>query len=247
VARKRRHDDPAGSVRERGGEPGPRHAFGGRAARTLRVRRIHEREVHSECGGGGDPFDVGRLTVGRIRVELEVAGVKELPASRLDPDRRGVGHQMRHAVESEIERTRPNRLAPTRLDEPIERSPGFLEATPRKGEGERKPVDGRVTPLRQQGKRSDVIFVPVGQQDRVDLEALQRREVGSDPVDPGERLVRKRHARVDDDVRVAAGKPEHVASELSQTAERDEREIRSAAHRGAATAARASMRPASTT
>ena len=92
-------------------------------------------------------------------------------------------------------------------------------------EREAGAADGRLGKLAQQvGQRSDVVFVRVGEQDRVELAGLfQIAQVGGDDLDP-ERLlgVGKHQAAVDDDA-VAAGLDDHaVHPDLAQAAERDD-------------------------
>ena len=84
-----------------------------------------------------------------------------------------------------------------------------------------------------------MIFVAVGQQDGVDRSSPERREVGRDPIDTRKSFVRKRHTDIQHEVRAAAREPEHVASELAQAAERNERDFRAGRHGASSPAASA--------
>ena len=146
---------------------------------------------------------------------------------------------MRDAEEGETEVSRGDGFGPPRLDQPGGGKTGLLQPAPGEREREREPVDRGVGPFRKEGKRPHVIFVAVRQQNGVDRNAPERREVGGDPVDAGKRLVRKRDADVDDEVRPAARQPEHVASELTEAPERDERDVRAGRHGVSSRSARA--------
>jgi hypothetical protein len=178
-----------------------------------------------------ESFDVRRLAVRGVRVELEVAGVQHRETRRFDPDRGGVRHGVGDAEERDRERARLDPLASLRLEE-ARGLPRLLEAPAGERQRERKAVDRSVTPLREERQRSHVILVAVREDDRVDVYVPERREVRRDPVDARERLVRKRDSDVDEEVRPAAGKPEHVAAELAQPPQSGEDDLRRSTHAG---------------
>ncbi len=245
VARKRREDDPARRPLESRGETLAGNPFGKSATRPFRVGRVHEGKIDSSRRRLGDGLDVGRLTVGRVGIELEVSGVEELPAACLDQDRRGVRDRVRDPEESDCEVPCPDDLAAPRLDERFRREARFLEAPPGERERERQAVDGRPAPLAQERESADVVFVTVGQEHRVYREVLQWREVRGDPVDSGKGFVGERDADVDDEVRSGRGDPENVAPELAETTEGDERDVGGKVHFACAAAGATSIRSAS--
>ena len=76
----------------------------------------------------------------------------------------------------------------------------------------------------QVGHGADVVLVPVGEHDRLDVvEAVQdRREVGQDQVDAGLVDVREEHPAVDDQQLAVVLEDGHVAADGAETAERDD-------------------------
>ena len=92
VTREGRQDDPARRALERGREPLSGDSLGERAAGALRVRRVDERQIHPLSDGARDLREVGRLSVGWIRIELEVSGVEDPRAPGLHEEGRGIGN-----------------------------------------------------------------------------------------------------------------------------------------------------------
>ena len=77
------------------------------------------------------------------------------------------------------------------------------------------------------GQRADVILVPVGEHDAADVAdaLLQPRDVRDDQVDAEHLLFGEHQPRVDDDDIVAAAERHHVATDLAQSAERDQGQL----------------------
>ena len=75
---------------------------------------------------------------------------------------------------------------------------------------------------KQVGNTADVVLVPVGQHDRLDLvEAIpDPGEVGQDHVDAGLVLLGEQHAAVDDEQPPGVLEDRHVAPDLTEPAER---------------------------
>ena len=92
-------------------------------------------------------------------------------------------------------------------------------------EGEPGADDRDAAPLAQQvGHRAEVVLVPVGQHDALDVvEAVTDvGEVREDEVDPGLLLLGEQHAAVDDHQPAGVLEHGHVAADLGQPAEGDD-------------------------
>ena len=176
----------------------------GPAARRWSSRRARGRRPSPDRRG--DALAVGRLAVGRIVVELEVAGVEEPPAARLDEDRGGVGHRVRDAEERDGERAGADRLAGRAPRS--SRSSGrlrLLEPPPRERQREREAVDRarRTTRAGTAARRCGPRGRASGRRRRSARRAATERS-GAMRSMPGKRLVGKRDADVHEDARAAA-------------------------------------------
>jgi hypothetical protein len=222
VRGERRQNQPAPRPREGRFDAAPGLPLGEAAARLLGVGRVHEGEVHARRDRGADARQVRQLAVRRIRIELEVAGVEETAAARLDHDRRGIGHGMRDPEVGERERSRLSEDPLLRRDQALGRAARLLESPARQGQGEGKTVYGRGAPFAQEGKGADVVLVPVRQKHSIDALAGECREVRRDLVNARKAFVRERDADVHEDARIAALEPQHVLAELAHASERND-------------------------
>ena len=59
---------------------------------SARPGRSDERQIHPLSDGARDLREVGRLSVGWIRIELEVSGVEDPRAPGLHEEGRGIGN-----------------------------------------------------------------------------------------------------------------------------------------------------------
>ena len=174
-----------------------------------------------------DAVKVDVLAVERRLVDLEVAGVHDHAARRLDRQRDAVRHAVRDAQELDHERS--DRDAIARLDprQPALRLfAGFFELVLDQGERERRAVD-RPLDVRQHVRHgADVILVAVGEDQGGDGEAFERPEVRDDQVHAEQLRLRERDAGINEDRGVAAGDHHHVHAELADAAERNDLERR---------------------
>ena len=84
-------------------------------------------------------------------------------------------------------------------------------------------VDWHLELAHDMGQSSDVVFVPMSNQDCFDsvLDFEEVRDVGDDEVDAGHVLLGKQHACVDDHRVVPIFDDHHVLADLSEAAERN--------------------------
>ena len=109
-----------------------------------------------------------------------------------------------------------------RLDEPV-----LFELVAQEPEGQASAVDGHGEPWEHVRQRADVVLVAVGQDDATDLpnSVEQPLDVGDHQVDAEHLLLRKHQPGVDDHDVVAPAEREHVATDLAESAERDQRQL----------------------
>ena len=104
----------------------------------------------------------------------------------------------------------------------IEKS-GFFETLFDQGESEAGSVYRDVEIAEDVGKRADVIFVAVRENNAADMLAIlfEVGDVGDDEVDAKEFGVGKHHAGVDDEDIVAKTQDQHVHTKFAETTERN--------------------------
>ena len=111
------------------------------------------------------------------------------------------------------------------LDEPV-----LAQLVAQETERQRRAVDRHGQARQDVRQRADVVLVPVGEHDAADVAdaLLQPRDVRDHQVDTEHLLLREHQAGVDDHDVVAAAEREHVATDLAEPAERDQRQLRRA-------------------
>ncbi len=174
-----------------------------------------------------DAMKIDVLAVERRLIDLEVAGVHDHAARRLDGQRHAVRHAVRHAQELDDERPDGDALARFDAHQPsLDLLAGLVELVLDQGQRERRSVNRSLDVRQHVRHRADVILVTVGQHQRGNREALERPEVRDDQVDAEQLRLGKRHAGVNEDGGVAAGDHHHVHAELADAAERHDLERR---------------------
>ena len=95
----------------------------------------------------------------------------------------------------------------------------FFETALHQGNGERSPVDGQVELADQKWDGSDVIFMPVRQDQGPDLVAVvfEVGEVGNYNVDPEQFGIREHHSGIDDDHVGPIAQGQAVHAELAES------------------------------
>ena len=224
VGGERRDDDPAPGGAEDAVQYRPDLALRRDEAGDLRVGRVGQQQVDALRAEPREPGQVGEPSVDRKLVHLEVAGVQDDAGAGADGDRERVRDRVVDREELQLERPQPLGLPlpdgqAERLDAPL----GQLRLD--QGEGELRPDDRNVVLVGEQVRHGpDVVLVPVGQHERLDVaEAVQdRREIRQDQVDPGLVDVGEEHPAVDDKQLAAVLEDGHVPPDGTEAAERDD-------------------------
>ena len=199
-------------------------ALGGGEAGDLGVGRVGQEQVDALLAQPGERAQVGDPVVQRELVHLEVAGVQHQPGRRADRDGEAVRDRVVDGDELAVERAEPLASPSADLDG-LRRDPVLLELGLDERQGQLGADHGDVGALAQQvGHAADVVLVPVGQHDRVDLvqPVPDPGEVGQDHVDAGLVLLGEQHAAVDDEQSPGVLEHGHVATDLAEPAERND-------------------------
>ena len=179
---------------------GDRSRSDGGEAGHLGVGRVGEEQVDALLAEPGERPQVGDALVERELVHLEVAGVQHQAGRRADRDGEPVRDRVVDGDELAVERA--ELLAPSLADLDGHRlDPVLLELGLDERQRQLGADDRDVGPLAQQvGHAADVVLVPVGQDDGLDLvqPVPDPGEVGQDHVDARLGLLREQHAAVDD-------------------------------------------------
>ena len=222
VAGEAGHDDLARGLCERLVE---RRTDGGLRldeARDLGVGGVHHQEVHALFAELAEFHQIGDAVVERQLVELDVAGVDEGAGGGLHEHGERVRNGVRDVHEFQVERADLELVASLDLDE-RRVDAVFLALGLNEGEGELGTDQRNVrAELEQVRHATDVVFVAVGEHERLDLveTVLDVVEVRQDEVHARLFLFREEHAAVDEQDMPVVFDHVHVAADLTQTAER---------------------------
>ena len=218
----RDHDRAGGALDERLEHGADVDLVAGRAL-GVDVRRVAHEERDAGVAELAQALGVEVLAVGRVVVELEVAGVDEQCRRRCV-----IASAVASAIEC-VTRMGSTWNEPTsngvrgRVSMEARMREDLVLAEPLADEAERvgRRPDGHVVPLEEVGERADVVLVAVRDDDAREAlpEALERREIRVDDVD-AEPAVVERDAAVDEQ-HVAALLDRHaVHADLAEAAER---------------------------
>ena len=177
-------------------------ALGAGVSGTLGVRRVAEEEVDAAVADLGELADVGLQPVDGRVVELPVARVHDAARRRLDHERGRVGDRVRDTDELDPERAELERLVARRRGDELRllREPVLVELRLHERERQRRRDDGLHVDLAQEVRQpADVILVPVREDDRAHVSALEVADVRQQEIDAEVLVAREREARVDDD------------------------------------------------
>ena len=148
--------------------------LGAGEAAAIDVRAVGEEREHALRPQLGESMQVEVLAVDRGLIDLEVAGVDDGADGRRDRQRHAVGHAVRHA--DELDRERAHGHALPRLDglEPVAGIDAVLfELGLDERQRHRRAIDRAVEQLDHVRDGADVILVPVGEDQRLDVVATR--------------------------------------------------------------------------
>jgi len=144
---------------------------------------------------------------------------------RLNRQRHAVHQRVRHADGLDCERPDGELFARLNLDQlGLIQKLVLVELAFNVGESELGCIDGNFELGENPGQATDVVFVPVGQDDGPDAGLVfdQVGNVGDNNIDAEELGFREHQARVDHDNFVLPAKGQAVHAELAQTAKRND-------------------------
>ena len=173
----------------------------------------------------GQPRDVGGHAVDRGLVELVVARQQRGPELAGQRDREGVGDRVGHLDHLDAERAGVEGLPRPDVGDLDVAQAVLVELGAHHRRGERAAVDGRraVELAQHEGQRADVVLVPVGEHDRLDVlgPLAQVGEVGQHQVHP-ELVGRGEHQPgVDHHDAAVVLDDRHVLADLAEAPERE--------------------------
>ena len=216
------HDDTAAAARKYFGKGFPDIFLGEGVALALHVGGIGQQRQHTGLAVARQAGQVGQLAIDRGMVDLEVAGMDHDPFRRGDGQRATIDHRVGHPQELHAETAQLHSVA--RLDDhQLHRTVKlvFLELFVDKPQRQGRAVDRHVQLLQHEGKRSDVILVPVGQADGADIpdSLTQPGDIGYHVVDSEHFRAGKHQAAIDDDDVLVIDVSHHVHADFAQSAQ----------------------------
>ncbi len=228
VGRERRHQDPALGAGEDRREALADRALARRRPLLLGVGAVAEQEQHALVADAREPGEVGRLTLHRRAVDLEVARVDDRAGRCAHHERACVGDGVRRVHPLDLEAAERARLTGThrvqlgRFDEAV-----LAQLVAQKPEGQRGSIDGHREAGQHVRQRADVILMPVGQDDAPDAAdaVLQPADVRDHEVDAEHLLLRKHQPGVDDHDVVAVRDRHHVSPDLAKPSQGDDGQL----------------------
>ena len=139
----------------------------------------------------------------RVAVELEIARVDNAPGGRVDDEAGALGDRVRDRHELHLERTGFDHLR-ARLDDldRLGRDARLFQLQLTDAAGKRARIDRLAQLVPDMGQRADMVFMGVGDKDRVDPVGIrfQPFEIGEDQIDAGRAVhIRESHAQIDND------------------------------------------------
>ena len=184
--------------------------------------RIAQEEAHPVARHLREPVPIETLALTGIQFDLEVAGMDDRADRRIQDEPRRVGDRMVHG--EALYRDRANLLsAPRRAHPEVDVRQAVLpQPVLDQSGGVRRREDGHRELLQEVGNGANVIFMPVGDDDRLEAWAVPKKpaEVRVDQL--GTMFIGETNAAVDGDRGVAADQRGAVHSDLVEPAKRYE-------------------------
>ena len=226
VGGERGDDDPATAAGEQVEQGGTDARLRRRDPGPVGVGRVAAQAEDALPPQLGEARDVGRPAVHRSLVELVVAGDQQRAQLGAQDDRAGVRNRVRHVDQLELERAEAHLLAGVQHLERRVAKPVLLELRAHQADRQRAAVDDRRHPDLAQdvGKRPDVILVPMGEDDRLDVVGVIAKigEVRQHQVDSQHLGGREHQTGVDHDDPPVVLDDGHVLADLAQPPERQD-------------------------
>ena len=169
-------------------------------------------------------MEIEFLSVHRCWIDLEVAGVDDVPNGSFDRQGKGVHDRVRDLEELNREASDGDLvLGLDRVEMRLLEHAVLLELALDQGHGEGRTVDRNVEVRKNEGKRADVVFVAVCEEDGFDFAFPLEKvtNVGNDDVDAQQFFVGKHDAGVDHNDRFLAPECHHVHAEFAESTKSD--------------------------
>jgi len=164
------------------------------------------------------------IVADRSLIDLEIAGVDDDAEGRSNGEGYAIDGAVGDGDEFDFVLAEFDATARNSLEKfsGIEEA-SFFETLFYESEGEAGSVYRDIEIAEDVGKRADVIFVAVGEDNAADMLAIlfEIGHVGDDEVDAKKFGVGKHHAGVDDEDVVAKAQDQHVHAKFAETAERN--------------------------
>src|SRR5450759_559619 len=224
VGREVGHDDASGGVGEDPLEGRVQVALRARASRPLGVGRVAEQEQHSFIAEPAKASHVRGVSVGWVRIQLEVARIDDLSDWGVDGQSHGVGYGMTHGDRFHTKRPQLYRVANAHLTEVgLAQETVLLQLRFDEPEGQPCAVDRNVELLQRVRQTPDVVFMAVRREDaeHVAIRLKEVRDVRQHEVDAGHVLLGKHEAGVDDQDLLLPFERPHVDADLAKAAQGD--------------------------
>ncbi len=136
-------------------------------------------------------------------IDLEVAAMDDPPRGRVDHEARAFGDRVAHGQKAHLEGPGLGHFGPRLNGRHLAGIlPALVHLEPRNGRRKRAGIDRRAQVAPKVAHGAHMVFVGVGDEDRLDLIAprLEPADIGHDEVDTGRCVhIGEGHAQIDDD------------------------------------------------
>ena len=197
-------------------------AFRPGAPYSLDVGRIGKQQRDAFLAERREGFGIEFLPINRSLIDLEIAAMNDDAGGGANRERDRIGRRMRDS--QWLDRKRAEREVLARLDRMQillgAVHAGFFEAAANECQRDRAAINRDWEFAQQVRKRADMILVRMGQNDRIDGNALfaELGKIGNVDAVAEEALLGKHHAAIDDQTVPCAFEHHQVEADLPQTA-----------------------------
>src|ERR1700722_12439867 len=188
---------------------------------TLDVRAVAEERQHSVLAIPRECMKIERLSVHRRRADFKISGMDDIPYGSADSECHTIDRAVGHMEILDLERSNRCLISRSNFVEfrGVER-PMLFELLAHDRERELRAIHRDVKVAQNVGKRSDVVFVRVRENNSAyhALVLLQVGGIRDDDIDAEQLLLGKHQSGVNYDDVVRNAERHHVHSEFAQTA-----------------------------